>query len=181
VSISSDDDTDSTAESDGKYDSEPDSDVDMCMEDDVDAPCGIDLDGDVDMEQDSDNEEEDDEQEEDEEEKDEEEEDEDEEQHEDEDDGEEPWTIGQGEIVNISAEDVHTMADDQPIGLHEQGQEMREHTPWPQPPAPAQRPRNPGASPMTTYSGDSSHRWAGVCGACDGAKTSPSSDNSAGS
>jgi len=49
MSISSDDDTDST-KSDGEYYSECDSDVDMCMEDDVDALDGIDSDGDVDME-----------------------------------------------------------------------------------------------------------------------------------
>jgi hypothetical protein len=46
VSISSHHDTDS-AESDSEYDSELD--VHMCMEDDVDAPDGIDIDGDVDM------------------------------------------------------------------------------------------------------------------------------------
>jgi len=49
VSISSDDHTDST-ELDGDYDSEFD--VDMCMEDDVDAPDRVDIDGDVDMERD---------------------------------------------------------------------------------------------------------------------------------
>jgi len=41
MSMSSDDDTDST-ESDGKYHSELDPDVDMRMEDDVDAPDGVD-------------------------------------------------------------------------------------------------------------------------------------------
>jgi len=51
VSISSDDDTDPT-ESDGKYDSELDPDVDMCMEDDVDEPDCVDLDGDVDKKRD---------------------------------------------------------------------------------------------------------------------------------
>ena len=75
MSISSDDDTDSS-ESDGEYDSEHDSDVYMHMENDVHAPDGIDLHGDVDMERDGDNTEEDDEQEEDEEKEDEEEEDE---------------------------------------------------------------------------------------------------------
>jgi hypothetical protein len=54
VSISSDDDTDST-ELDGEYDSELDPDVDMRIEDDVDAPDGVDLDSDVDMERDGDN------------------------------------------------------------------------------------------------------------------------------
>jgi len=45
VAISLDDDTNSTEESDCEYDSEHDSNVDMCMEDDVDAPYGVDLDG----------------------------------------------------------------------------------------------------------------------------------------
>jgi hypothetical protein len=94
----------------------------MRMEDDVDAPDGVDLDGDVDMERDGDDQVEEDEQEEDEEE-------------EEEDDGKEPRTIGQGEMVNTWADDVDTMVDDQPIVLPEQGQEIRE--PLPQPPAPA--------------------------------------------
>jgi len=42
-------------------------------------------------------------------------------------------------MVNTSADDVDTMVDDQPTVLPEQGQQMREHTPQPQPPAPAQR------------------------------------------
>jgi len=138
VSISSDDDTDST-ESDGDYDSELD--VDMCMEDDVDAPDGVDIDGDVDMERDGEDGE------------DEEEEDEreeevvDEDKEEDEDNGKEPRTIGQGEMVNTSADDVDTMVDDQPIVLPEQCQEMCKHTPRPQPPAPAPRPQTPEPSP----------------------------------
>ena len=64
----------------------------------------------------------------------------DEEQDEDEDDGKKPRTIGQGEMVNTLADNVDTMVDNQPIVLPEQGQEMRQHTPWPQPPAPAPRP-----------------------------------------
>jgi len=96
VSISSDDDTDSTEELDGQYDWKHDSDVGMRMEHDVDEPCGVDFDGDVDMERDDDDEEEEDKDEEDEVEKDEEEEDEDEEQDEDEDDCKEPRTISQG-------------------------------------------------------------------------------------
>jgi len=119
--------------------------MDMRMEDDVDAPDGIDLDGDVDMERDGDDEEEEDEKKEDEEE--EEEVDEDEEEDKDEDDGKEPRTIGQGEMVNTSADDVDTMVDDQPIVLPEQCQEMREHTPRPQPPAPAPRPQTPDPRP----------------------------------
>jgi hypothetical protein len=53
VSISSDDDTDSTVESYREYDSGNDSDVDMGVEDGVDAPDCIDFDGDVDMNRDS--------------------------------------------------------------------------------------------------------------------------------
>ena len=67
MSNSSDDDTDFTEKLDGEYDSQHDSDRDMCMEDDVDAPWGVDLDSDVDMERDGDDEEEEDEEEEDEE------------------------------------------------------------------------------------------------------------------
>ena len=55
MSISSDDDTNQTEESDGEYDSEHDSEVDMHMEDDVDAPDGIDLYCNVDMTRDGDN------------------------------------------------------------------------------------------------------------------------------
>jgi len=102
------------------------------MGDDVDAPCGIDLDGDVDMEWEGDDDEEEDEAEEDDEDT-----DEDEEEDENEDDGKGPWMIGQGEIVTTSADDVDTMLADRPIVLHEQGQEMGKYTPWPQPPAPA--------------------------------------------
>jgi hypothetical protein len=76
-----------------------------------------------------------------------EEEDEDEEEDKDEDDGKEPRTIGQGEMVNTSADDADTMVDDEPTVLPEQGQEMREHTPRPQPPAPAPRPQTPEPSP----------------------------------
>jgi len=141
--MSSDDDTDSTEESDREYDSERDSDVDLHMEDDVDAPDSIDLDGDVDMERDGDDEEEDDEAEEDEKE----EEEQDEDNDEDEDDGKEPRTIGQREMVNTSADDVDTMVDNQPTVRPAQGQEMREHTPRPQHPAPALRAPTPEPGP----------------------------------
>ena len=144
MSISSDDDTDST-ELDGEYDSELDPDVDMRMEDDVDAPDGVDLGGNVDMERDGDDDEEEDDGKEDDEEV--EKEDEDEEEDLDEDDGKEPRTIGQGEMVNTSAVDVDTMVDDQAIMLPEQGQEMHGHTPWPQPVAPASRPQTPEPCP----------------------------------
>jgi hypothetical protein len=63
--------------------------------------------------------------------------DEDEEEDKDEDDGKEPRTIGQGEIINTLAYYVDTMVDDQPIVLPEQCQEMRQHTPRPQPLEPA--------------------------------------------
>ena len=55
----------------------------------------------------------------------------------DEDDGKEPRMIGQGEMVNTSADDVDTMVDDHRIVLSEPGQETHEDTPQPQPPAPA--------------------------------------------
>jgi len=145
MSISSEDDTDST-QSDGEYDSEPDPDVDMRMEDDVDALDSVDLDGDVDMERDGDDDEEKDEEKEDEEVV--VEEDEDEEEDQDEDDGKEPRTLGKGEMVNTSADNVDTMVDDRPIVLPEQGQEMREYTPRPQPPEPRPRPRIPETHPL---------------------------------
>jgi hypothetical protein len=116
------------------------------MEDDVDVPDGVDLDGNVDMERDGDDDEEEDEEEEDEEK-------EDEEEDMDDDDGKEPRTIGQGEMVNTLADDADTMVDDEPTVLPEQcqeieqGQEMREHTPRSQPPAPAPRPQTPEPHP----------------------------------
>jgi len=61
MSISSDEHTDSTEKSNGEYDSEHDSNVGMHMEDDVDTPDCVDLDGDVDMERESDDDEEEDE------------------------------------------------------------------------------------------------------------------------
>jgi hypothetical protein len=147
VSFSSDDDTDST-EPDGEHESKLDPDVDMSMEDDVDAPDGVDLHWDVDMERDSKVEE--DKEEEDEKEEDEKEEDEkgEEEVDEDEDNGKEPRTIEQGEMVNTSADDADTMVDDQPTVLPEQRQEMHLHSPWPQPPAPAPRPHTPEPRPQ---------------------------------
>jgi len=39
-------------------------------------------------------------------------------------------------MVNTLADDADTMVDDEPTVQPEQGQEMREHTPWPQPLAP---------------------------------------------
>jgi hypothetical protein len=116
------------------------------MEDDVDGPHGVDLDSDVEVARAGDNEQEEDEEQQDANE--EEEMDEDEEEDEDEDDGKEPRTIGQGEMVNTSADDVDTKVDHQPIVLPEQGQEMRENTPPPQPPAPAPRPQTPEPCPQ---------------------------------
>jgi hypothetical protein len=54
VSISSDDRTDSTEGPDGNYNSEHHSHVDMSMEDEVDAPDGVDLDNNAQMEMDDD-------------------------------------------------------------------------------------------------------------------------------
>jgi hypothetical protein len=84
---------------DSEDNSEHDSVAEMRMEDDVDTPEGIDLHSVVHMESDSDDKEEEDMEEED----------------ENDDDGKEPWTIGQGEMVNSSADDVDTIVDDQPI------------------------------------------------------------------
>jgi hypothetical protein len=86
----------------------------MHMENVVEAPYGVDLYSNVHMETDSDNE-----QEEDEDEEDEEEEDEEEDENVNVNDGKEPWTIGQGEMVNLSADNVDTMGDNQPIVLPE--------------------------------------------------------------
>jgi hypothetical protein len=106
------------------------------MEDDVEAPDGVDLDGDVDMERHGEDEE--DEMEEDE--KEEEVMGQNQEEDEDEDNGKEPRTIGQGEMVNTSADDSHTVVDDHYTVLPEQAREMPEHTLRPQPGAPAPRP-----------------------------------------
>jgi len=108
----------------------------------VDALQSVDLYGDEDMKRDGDDYEEEDENKND---KEEEEEDEAEEEDQDEDDGKEPRTLGQGEMLDTSADDVDTMVEDQPIVLPEQGQEMREHTPQPHTPAPTPRPQTPEA------------------------------------
>jgi hypothetical protein len=150
MSISSDNDTDSSKVG-SEYYSELDPDVDMRMEDDVDAPDDVDFDGNVDMERDGEAEVEEDEEEDDEKEEEvvaeEEEEEKDMEEDNDEDDGKEPRTIGQGEMVNTSADDVDTMVDNQPIVIPEQGQEMCEHTTQPPPPAPAPWPQTPEPCP----------------------------------
>jgi hypothetical protein len=120
-------------------------DVDMRMEDNVDAPDGVDSDGEVDMESDGEDDEEEDEETEDEEEV--EEEDEYEEEDQDEDDGKEPRTLGQGVRVNTTADNVDTMVVDQPIMLPKQAQEMRKHTPRPEPLAPTPQPQTPEPRP----------------------------------
>ena len=74
-------------------------------------------------------------------------EDEDEDEHKNEDDGKEPRTIAQGGMVNTSADDIDTLVDNQPIMLPEHGQEMCEHTPHPQPLAPALWPQTLEPSP----------------------------------
>jgi len=50
-------------------------------------------------------------------------------------------------MVNTSADDADTKVEDQPIVLPGQGQEMREQTLRPQPPAPAPRPQTPEPRP----------------------------------
>jgi hypothetical protein len=83
------------------------------MEDDLDAPDSVDLEGDMDMERDTDDEE-------DEEEENEQEEDEmeevvvDEDEEEDEDNGKEPRMTGQGEMVNTSVDNADTMVNAEP-------------------------------------------------------------------
>jgi hypothetical protein len=49
--------------------------------------------------------------------------------------------------VNTSADDADTMVDDEPTVLPEHAQEMRENTPWPEPPAPAPQPKAPAPAP----------------------------------
>ena len=50
---------------------------------------------------------------------------------EDEDEGKEPRAIGQGAMVNISADAVDTRVQNQPIMLPVHGQEVCEGTIWP--------------------------------------------------
>jgi hypothetical protein len=130
------------------------------MEDEVDAPEGMNLDDNVDLVKPSDDKEEEDEEVEDEEVDDEKEEDEGEEEDKEEDHGKEPRKIGQEEMVNTSADDVNAMVNTQPIVLPEQGHEMSEHTPRPQPPAPTPRPQtlNPHAQSQTLHT----HSFTGL-------------------
>jgi len=55
--------------------------------------------------------------------------------------GKEPRIIGQGMLVTTSADDVDTMADDQPNVRPQLGKEMCKHTWQLQTPAPATRPQ----------------------------------------
>jgi hypothetical protein len=126
--------------------------VNILLEDDVDAPESVDFDGDVGMETDGDDEEEEVEEEDDEVEKlekkeDTREEEEEEDENKDENHGKEPWTIGQCEMGNKSADDVDSMVDDHPIVIPEWGQQISEHTPWPHPLLPAPWPQTPDPLP----------------------------------
>ena len=109
----------------------------------MDSLYGIDLDGNLDMEKDGDDDKDEDDKEED----DENQKKEAEKEDKNVDDGKKPWIIGQGEMLNLLADNGYTMVDDQPIVLSEQGQEMRKHSPQEQPPAPAQWPQIPEPSP----------------------------------
>jgi hypothetical protein len=117
------------------------------MEDDVDGPDGVNLDGDVDMERDGDDEVEEDELEE-------------VEEEEDEDDGKAPRTIVQGEMAHTSTDEVDTMVDNQAIMLPWQGHKMREHTPRQQPGAPAPQPLTPEPRPRQRT--PESHPFSGL-------------------
>lgn len=66
----------------------------------------------------------------------------------DEDDSEEPRTIGQGEIANLSADDEDVLVDNQPIMLPEQRQKIPKNTPPPQLTAPAPQQQTPEPSPQ---------------------------------
>jgi len=135
---SSDDDTNSSKESDGEYESSHNSDVDMRMENHVDAQGSIDSNGDVNMERDGDKEDDEEEEKENEEK-----ENEDEKEGEDEDDAKESRTIGQGEMLHQLAHFVDSMADNKTNVLPDQSQQLRKNTPQPQPVVPAPRAQTP--------------------------------------
>jgi hypothetical protein len=156
----------------------------MHMENDEDTPDGIDLDCDVDKERDGDNEEAEDEEEqevkkEDEKEQEEEVVDEDEKESTDENDGKEPRTIGEGEVVNTSVDDVDTIVYDQPILLPDQRPEMRKAYLMDTSSYACPMTTNPGASPTTKNSGDSSPQLTAAFGTCVATKTLPGGANSA--
>jgi len=74
-----------------------------------------------------------------------------EDEYKDEDDGKEPGTIGQGQMVSTSADDVDTMVKDHPNVLAEEGNKMCDHTQWPYCLAPATWPQTqePHPRPQT--------------------------------
>lgn len=106
------------------------------MRNNVDAVDGVHLDSDEEIKGDSDDGEEEDEEQ------------KFEEENDQEDDGKKPQTIRQEEIVNTSADNVHTMVDDQPFVLSKQGQVIHDHTPWLQPMASAPWPQTPEHCPQ---------------------------------
>jgi hypothetical protein len=156
--------------SDGEYDSEHDSDVDMRMENDVNAPDRVDIDSDVNNQRDGDDGEKKGEEKEaaDEEyEVKEQGEDQDEEEDKDEDDGKDTQTIGQGEMVYTSADNVDNMVDDQAMVLPEQCQKIRKDTAWPQLRAPGLCPHTGEPcprpqSPATHHLGGPDHLGLGT-------------------
>jgi len=147
----------------------------MHMENNLDTPYSVDLDGEVDMEKDGDDEEKEDEEDEDEEEQ----EDDNEAEDKNEDDGIEPQTIGQGEVVYTSADDVDTVVEEWLFVLHKGAQEMCQHTRRPHTPVPAPSATNPLDSGMNTNCWDSDPQCAGVVEASDAAKMSPGGANPA--
>jgi hypothetical protein len=71
------------------------------------------------------------------------------------DDGQEPQMVGQGEIVNTSADDVDLMVDNQPIILPAQCKEMckdsLQHQPLAAGPWPLSREPHPGPHPPESH------------------------------
>jgi len=155
----------------------------MCMENDVDAPDGVDLDGDVDLERECDDKEEEDEEEEDEEEEeeeedkdeeDEEEEEEKEEEDEDEDenDGKKPRTKpGRDGKYNWWWCRYHGRRSGNCAIWARPGDMRAYHMVTTSSVCPTGT--DPGASRTTTNAGDQSPQWNGGFGAGDVAKTSP--------
>jgi hypothetical protein len=90
----------------------------------------------------------------------------DEDEKEDEDNGKDLRTIGQGQMVNTSADDADSMVDDQPTVLRGLGQKMREHTTRRQPPAHTPMPQTlePCPRPQTRLAIHATIRWIGFWG-----------------
>lgn len=97
----------------------------------------------------------------------------------DEDDGKDPWTIGQREMVKRSADDVYILVDDHPIALPEQGHEMHDYTPRPQPEAPAPWPQIPEHCPRPRTQKTNPLSGLEDLGLATLAKTSPGGTQSA--